>query len=143
MGFFEDLLSGIGLIPSDEERNLLRTGQRVSDAEAEQIQQRTRLAGDVEDLIRQYGGQGRPPVFEFDLRNPTDIGEFMEGIQPTGELNALMRLLGSLPASTSAADSASQLGLGLRQRREDNLNDLANVLLMGFGGGGSGGGGAV
>lgn len=135
MGLLDDLLSSIGLIPSDEEKNLLRIGERTGEADAEAIEQDTELRRRLEEMLGGLGDNGRPPTFRLDLRNPTDIDEFIQGIAPTGELEGLFRLLGAGRPGSGSGIAAGSQGLGLQQGRRENLERLARALLMGIGGG--------
>lgn len=138
MGLIDDIISSIGLIPSDEEKDLLRIGERTGEADAAALEQDTELRRRLEAMLGELGEGGRPPVFNLDLRNPTDINEFIQGIAPTGELEGLFRLLGAGRPGSGSGINASQQGLALQQGRRDNLERIAHALLMGFGGGSAG-----
>ena len=135
MGFFEDLLSGIGLIPSDEEEALLGAGIEGSQTEAEAIRQRMAILNELQGLIRGASAGGAPPISRINLRNPEDPAALFGGIRPMADINAMFRLLGaSGPTSGGAAANAASQGLGLQQRREENLRNLATLLIGGYGG---------
>ena len=137
MGFFEDLLSGIGLIPSDEEKRLLGIGLESSEAEAEAIRQRMALLHQLQGMISQASAGGRPPISRVNLRNPQDPEELFAGIRPMADINALFRLLGaSGPNDPRTAANTTGFGLGLQGQREENLRNLAQLIIGGFGGGG-------
>ena len=134
MGFFEDILSGIGLIPSDEEEALLGAGVEASQAEAEAIRQRMAILNQLQGMIGAASQGGAPPISRINLRNPQDPAEIFGNMRPMADMNAMFRLLGAAGPSTGAATNALGQGLGLQQNREDNLRGLASLIMGGYGG---------
>ena len=143
MGLLDDILFQFGIGTPDFAKDQQRLAKEVGRAQADRIEQGTRLRGDIEDMIRGMAEGGAPPAFRLGLRpgEGTDIGEFLGQIQSNAELNHLMRLLGIGEGNVSTANQALGVGAGFEAQRQDNLSDLILSILSGIGGGGGGAGG--
>ena len=116
--------------PSSSERAARGAATNAANQQANEIQARNRLRNDLERMIRDRAGGGRPPFFPFDLENPANFEELFQGVAPMGDINHLMRLLGIPGTGTGAIGAATGLAGADSAARRQNAAATGEIVSL-------------